>query len=725
MSLTDLKLKSDYHSLVDNVIEDFYIPCLEQSSLYKRITGFFSGMSFQLFGRGLSRLVTNGGHMKLLISTRLSKEEEEAISKGYSEREIVEKNFLASIKDPQDEFEKGYLSLLTYLIKNDILDIRVVVIDNGYEHAMEHQKIGIFTDEAGNVVATQGSSNLTPQGLMINGESFDVYCSWLGTDPYLRCFNKEASFNAYWDNAMPKMRVIPFPQAVKEKLFSYSENLSKEQLATIDDKYVRNSRLKEAMKIRNKIPQFEENKYRPYQLEAINSFAENKYRGYFDMATGTGKTLTALGALTKLIKEKYEHQENLLILIVVPSQFLVKQRDEECKNYNIRSLLAYGNSKEWKENFKQKVISIKLNQSNFESIIMTTNSLLHDFVIDAINDKKVLDRTIIISDEAHNLGASKSKMVLNMDFKYRLGLSATIERHFDKQGTEQLLGFFEKCCIKYDLGKAIAEGYLSHYRYYPILVNFDEDELDKYISLSKQISKISKYKDEDEENEGLKRLLLKRALLVAGCKMKFSALVDCITPFKSNYYNLIYCGAVSYENSKNSDEYTQVKQVQKILTNDVGMIVEQFTAEEDMKERQAIREHFENKFINGIVAIKCLDEGVNIPCIQRAFILASTTNSKEYIQRRGRVLRLFDPKEKPYAEIYDFITLSRPLENMITVNEEYVKYEASLAKRELKRMEEFASLSDNSSDSYLLMQKIKDAYGLNKFVFDEEGDYEE
>ena len=166
MALTDVNILPEYHTVEDNVIEDFYIPCLSESVSYHRISGFFAGITFQMIGKGLSKLITNGGQMKMIISTRLSQQDEEAIAQGYTEREIVEKNFLERFKDPTDEFEKGYLSLLTYLISHNILDIRVVSIGSAVTTAMEHEKLGIFYDEVGNMVAFSGSGNVTLSPLL-------------------------------------------------------------------------------------------------------------------------------------------------------------------------------------------------------------------------------------------------------------------------------------------------------------------------------------------------------------------------------------------------------------------------------------------------------------------------------------------------------------------------------------------------------------------------------
>jgi superfamily II DNA or RNA helicase len=710
--LDQLNFQNEYHTFQDDLVKDFYIPCLERSVSYDRAVGFFSGITFQIVGKGLSQLIKNGGKMRLLVSTQLSKEDEEAISKGYDERKIIAQDILNKMDDPTDEFGKGYLCLLSYLISHDILDVKVAVVHSQSKHAILHEKLGLFRDLAGNCVAFSGSGNETPSGLMNNYEEFDVFCSWKGDDPSDRCFAKSVHFNQLWNGqaAIFGVDTIEFPDAVKAKIFQYQDFLPREQLEEIDHKY--QQKVLESKLIESELPKLGDVHLFDYQNKAIANWKDAGYKGYFDMATGTGKTFTALGALVHLVHDGDIKTKRFFCVIVVPYQHLVTQWAVDCKSFFFDPILAFGNSKAWKEKFEDAVASIRLHQSKFEAVVITTDSLLHDFVLTGLTS--ILKNVVFIADEAHNLGAGKISQVLNIDFPFRLGLSATMERHHDDAGNQKLFNFFGKSCISYDLGRAIKEHHLSHYRYYPILVSLDEDELDQYIELSKKISKFSAYEDPDTSDH-LKMLLIKRALVVAGAKAKIEALKKAIGPYKDDFYSLVYCGAVSYAGAVEAAEETQLKSVISMLWNDLGMTVSRFTAIETNNQRTQIKSDFQNKVINAIVAIRCLDEGVNIPCIQRAFILASSTNPKEYIQRRGRVLRLFNPTEKPYAEIYDFVTISRPLSEVTNLDQSKKKIESSIAKRELARVVEFSKLSDNSAESTTIINNIREAYGLDEF----------
>lgn len=187
--------------------------------------------------------------------------------------------------------------------------------------------------------------------------------------------------------------------------------------------------------------------------------------------------------------------------------------------------------------------------------------------------------------------------------------------------------------------------------------------------------------------------------------------------YKDDTHILVYCGATrvqtfEYDESEHDEEgERQIVAVSKILGNELGMKVTHFTSNESAEEREVIKRRFATADpYQAIVAIKCLDEGVNIPSIKTAFILASTTNPKEYIQRRGRVLRLAN--NKPYAVIYDFVTLVKPLDEVNPYSTDY-NCERALAKRELARIKEFGEISLNSRDSDELINDLECAYELS------------
>ena len=279
--------------------------------------------------------------------------------------------------------------------------------------------------------------------------------------------------------------------------------------------------------------------------------------------------------------------------------------------------------------------------------------------------------------------------------------------------------------------RAIHEGKLTKYKYYPTIVSLTDNERDTFQKLSKEIQKcLSKQRDGSMKlNERGKKLALKRARLVAAAENKILELENVILPYIDNNHLLVYCGSASihdFSNDKSDisdDDLRQIDAVTDLLGNKLGMTVSQFTSKEDIDEREILKREFDKgDTLQALIAIKCLDEGVNIPSIKTAFILASTTNPKEYIQRRGRVLRLYPGKD--FAEIYDFITLPRELDNVYSMTDESKSMELSLVRNELSRAFEFARLADNFVEANIILDEIRDAYNLHDENYEFTEDYD-
>lgn len=428
------------------------------------------------------------------------------------------------------------------------------------------------------------------------------------------------------------------------------------------------------------------------------------------MATGTGKTFAGGGSICRL----FEVKKRLFSVIVCPYVHLVEQWCDELKIFNIDAIKCYGNKNKYLIDLKRAAIKFKQKRTNFVCILTTNKTFINDTIQNVISEN--LNYTLLLVDEAHNFGADKISSYLTLDYPYRLALSATLERYGDEEGTSKLFSFFGEKCITYSLKRAIQEDKLTKYRYYPILVELDEDELGKYIELTKRIKQF-KYKSNDNMKlipDALKKLLLQRARIIAGAKNKLNKLIEIMQPYKNQNNILVYCGAVKYGEDGYEDSLEEKKQIKLViekLKKDLGMTVSKFTSEENSEERETLKAAFKNEEIQALIAIKCLDEGMNIPAIKTAFILASSTNPKEYIQRRGRVLRKFPGKQ--YAEIYDFITISRPLEQLIRLSKEDKELEISLAGKELVRLIDFANLSDNPQYSNKIIDDIRSAYSID------------
>ena len=702
MSLAYIHIKNEYRSLLDNVVTDFYIPVLQESILYQRAVGFFSSSALIAISKGVEGLVANGGKIQIIASPRLSQEDIDEISKGYEVRKIIERALLRGVVDPSSIEESERLSYIASLIAKGVLDVKIAFLSSKNEIAMYHEKMGIMSDREGNAVAFSGSMNESENAFSSNYESFDVFCSW--TNDRERVFQKQMAFQAIWDDYEPGIETMAFPEAVRDRVYSFNSSLSTKHSAVSDS--AQDEQPLDAMYLP---PDF---KIRPYQETAIQNWKTNGYRGIYDMATGTGKTLTALASIEQLFRD---NKRRLGIIIVCPYQHLVEQWVEDIVRFGIKPIVGYSSSpqKNWKKNLEQAIRSFNLRVSDFFCFITTNAS----FVTKSVQEQVQLlsDDVVYVVDEAHNMGAENYRKCLPENICYRLGLSATIDRHNDEIGTAALSGYFGEKCIIYSLKDAIDSQMLTRYYYYPVLTYLDQDELSEYLMITSQLAKaIRKKNGKVVLTEHAKQLLIKRARIIAGAKGKLPELQKQIAPFVDDKYILVYCGATTVRDEDDSDfGRRQIDLVAEMLGNTLGMRVGRFTSQESAQERAQIRAAFaDGETLQALVAIKCLDEGVNIPSIKTAFILASSTNPKEYIQRRGRVLRKFPGKE--YAAIYDFITLPFPFETLASQNDAIIESTKGLIKRELIRMMDFADIAENPSLTFDLLYELKHGFNITE-----------
>ena len=701
MSLIDLNIKSEYRSLIDNVVDDFYVPVLKESVLYQRAVGFFSSSALIAISKGVEGLISNGGKIQIIASPRLSQEDIDEIRKGYEVRKVLERALLRGIETHNSVEDTSRLSYIASLIANGVLDIKIAFLSTNDEIAMYHEKMGIMNDIEGNAVAFSGSMNESENAFSANYESFDVFCSW--TNEKERVFQKQMAFQAIWNDYEPGVETIDFPEAVKDRIYAFNNSLRRNSgLKTPEE----NSLPEDAMFLPHDF------KIRPYQESAIQNWKENGYCGIYDMATGTGKTLTALASIEQLFSDNHKR---LGVVIVCPYQHLVEQWVEDIVRFGIKPIVGYSSSsqKSWKKNLAQAVRSFNLRVSDFFCFITTNASFVTKTVQDQIG---ILSEDVVfVVDEAHNMGATNYRRYLPDNIKYRLGLSATIDRHNDESGTTALAEYFGKKCIAYSLKDAIDSQMLTRYYYYPVLTYLDQDELSDYLSITGQLAKaIHKKNGKVVLTERAKQLLIKRSRVVAGARGKLPELQRQIAPHIDDKHILVYCGATTVRDEDDADfSKRQIDLVADLLGNTLNMRVGRFTSQESAQERAQIREAFaEGNALQVLVAIKCLDEGVNIPSIKTAFILASSTNPKEYIQRRGRVLRKFPGKE--FAVIYDFITLPFPVNTIATQNSTIIDSTKGLIKRELIRMMDFADIAENPSSTFDLVYDLKHGFNISE-----------
>lgn len=719
MSLLDIEIKDEYRSdECPDIGTHFVSRVLEQSKIYKRAVGFFSSSALIKLSKGISKMVDKPGcHIYFVVSPVLTKEDVEAISKGYQRRkQIVENALLREFKEVDDEVGCERLNFLSHLIEENILDIKIADKFSEYDDndfGIFHEKIGVFIDEDDNKIAFTGSLNESDNAFSHNFESIQVFKSWIENK---RVWNIENNFDRLWDDKTNTLEVYDFPEAVKAALFKYRKPVYHRNI----DEYEREFNQKQLLNKKRQLlyPTKPDNiTLYDYQKAAIKKWAQQKYRGLFDMGTGTGKTITALTASTVLLKKL---NYKLATIIVCPYTHLVEQWVEESANFNINLIVGYSDKK------------YKNYQSDLAKIIQDFNDgIIDNFYFITTNDsyktdkvqsilKNIKGKVLFIADEVHNFGSEGMKSAMISSFNFRIGLSATIDRHRDEDGTRAIYDYFGDTVIHYGLKEAIQNDVLTRYYYYPILVTLNSDELDEYIELTKEIRKCSYQKDgKIILNEKGKILALKRTRIIATANEKLDKLRELILKYKNEHNILIYCGTGKVNGMASNQEIRQIDEVCRMLGNDFGMKIAKYTASENAEQRKEISSRYKcGGDLQAVVAIKCLDEGVNIPSIKTAFILASSTNPREYIQRRGRVLRKFEGKK--YSYIYDFVTLPFNLDDASLYDEEFIKSFRTMVNNELQRIKEFSSLAENEHESDIIINEITDTFKLNEFNLEKE-----
>ena len=718
MSLRDINIKKEYRSSTSDVVNEFYVPALSNAILYRRAVGFFSSTALIELSRGIFDLIKNDGRIELIVSPRLSEEDIDAINQGYSSREkheIVESILMKTFISAERKFDKDRLNLIYTLISTKRLDIKIAVYNVNSNYGLYHEKMGLIYDKESNVIAFTGSMNESITAFSHNYETIDIFTSWTLENDRVKV--KEKAFLSIWNNKENNLETYDFTKAVEKILKPYSYdseiyNIDKLEypveiiLDPIKEKYRKN----------NNHPQMPDSvKLYDYQLEAIKKWKENNYRGIFDMATGTGKTITALYSIHQLFRST----NKLFVIIVCPYQHLVEQWVEDLLEFNVKPIIGYSSSiqHDWKIRLARAVRMFNENNSNFNCIITTNSTYNKKYTIDLLSN--ISDNVLFIVDEAHNMGTSKSLVNLLNNYNYRLALSATIDRKYDEEGTEEIKEYFGGVVYKVTIDEAINKYHcLVEYEYHPVICFLDDEEFEKYKELTHIISK-NTYKDRNGKiimRNIAKIKSLERARLIAIMKDKLRKLNENKELIINTKNNLIYCGAASYENDgiNNEPELLEIRQVDLIRDYflDNGVNISKFTADEDINTRIKIKENFKDGIIESIVAIKCLDEGVNIPSIERAFILASSKDEKQYIQRRGRVLRKFQKEgyEKEKAFIYDFVALPFYGDNNKENNDLHVGL--GLVKSELERMKKFYDTCMNKIEVNEIIEEIRITYGI-------------
>lgn len=706
--LDELNFKEEYRSDKGNLINDFYIPCLTHSVEYFRAVGYFSSEIYLSALTGLNEFLDRGGSLKLVASPKLTEADFKAIQSGLKTIHQVAEQSLVEALESETMQELGGPSqlILAWLIKTNKLQVKIA-IPRGNMRGIYHEKLGIFRDEKGNFVAFSGSANETQNAMMENFEQIDVFPSCRPED-FRRASNKLNNFNEIWSQQTNSLDVLDMPEAVKRKLietykptqssFNEAVNICQQALGSIQ--------LSKKYKLPGNISLFD------YQKRAIDNWFNADFQGVFEMATGSGKTFTAIQAMLDVYSKLAKAKKSLVCIITCPYVHLAEGWANQISDIGPNVIRCYGQSKVWKKEV-ERLSLISYSEISKLEVLVVVNTTFGGSSFQSLINQLANVPVLFIADEMHNLGAPHLAKCLPEGFKLRLGLSATPERHMDEEGTQALADYFKNPVIKYTLQDALNEGRLTPYEYHPVLVTLNHDEFDEYISLSKRISKLSAMKEEGKSQpDVLKSLLIKRARLLANVEDKFVQLEKLINERETLSNSLVYVGDGRCEEDDSEQRY--ITKVQAMIgrtrsSEGSNFRVSQFTCEESKDERMQLIQDYEKGDLDCLVAIRCLDEGVDIPCIETAYILASSTNPRQQIQRRGRILRRFPGKK--LAHIYDFIVVP-DLGKVNGFDKELYKLERKMLSKELERVSEFAGLARNSLASQSVLREVKIKYQL-------------
>ncbi len=694
MSFLELNIPISLTTSSNDPIKEFFDPVLATSISYDIAVGYFSSKWIRDAAKGIAMFAKNGGHSRWIISPQLNEEDWVLLSESKNledKKRIIENISIRSIEELQISLELETRTTIGWLINDKILEFKLAVPKNAL-CGIFHAKIGILNDLDGNKIAFTGSYNLT-SAANTNWEVLDIYRSWEPGESE-RVDRKESDFEKMWSKNDPNLEIYTPTDKAVQKFIKITESTTRPYRLVIKAPDSGNS-----PRIPDKFLN-QKNKLRDHQEKAINEWFKNNGRGIFHMATGSGKTVTALSSIVRILDGAiYPKNSNLMVAVAVPYKHLADQWNTEAEGFGFNPQICYDSYTNWLDKAKNSIHSLKLNQSTISFFIVTNATFIREpfqNILDSFNGN-----FLFIADEMHNLGGNEIKELLPDKAIWRIGLSATPDRFYDEEGTMILKNYFSKTVVKYEISDAIADGTLCPYYYHVIQVPLTEEEMDEYRSLSISISRLSTSNNDNNDltSKPLKTLLIKRARLIANAENKVPILKELLQKDLDSNFNLIYCGDMIYEGER------QVEAILKMVGVELGIKANKITAQETNDIRQQLLSDFSLGKIQVLVAIKCLDEGVDVPRTETAYILASSTNSRQFIQRRGRVLR--QARGKKEAKIYDFLAIPPLQSNSDIANNQNFSYERKLMENELKRVDEFANICINKGEVLENLRAIK------------------
>lgn len=729
----------DYKTGSENEPLQFYLDGLSNSNEFQLLLGYFSSAAINLLSVGFATFISKGGKMRMVINHLLSEKDKEAIQKAENLdglKKIFDLTDVVSLGKVLDDYDTHFFECLAYLIAEKRIEIKVIKPKNG--KGIAHYKSGVFSDGE-NFVGYKASCNFTLFGLSENLEELEAFLSWENGRSNKLIKKQLKIINSYFKEADDDVEYLSANEievAIRDKygkksieeLVVQEEELMKKKMSLTKNRKLKEtiSKLYETIEVERKSPRFPYKEGpREYQVQAYNNWVANSYKGIFAMATGTGKTITSLNCVLSEFKKNTEKIYHVLIL--VPTITLVEQWEREVKSFNFQEIYKISSKVNWQNEVTTLVSTAKRIPVSFV-IISTYASFVKDKFHSLIKD--LPSNTIFIADEGHNL-ASPTVANRLKDFKLekRIGLSATPKRKYDPEGTAEMELFFsdeEPYTYSFSMERAIKEGVLCEYYYYPHIIKLTTDEMAEYVEISNQLAKLYRFGKNNPEKESIiERLLLKRKRIIHKAANKLEAAIRILEKQFAEKGNLKYTFVYvpegeTFEIREEEDELvTENIRLINQYTREIARINEKILVNQfisGMDDRDDILKQFQKGEIDVIASMKCLDEGVDIPRAETAIFCSSTGNPRQFIQRRGRILRKHP--EKNHAVIHDLVIIP-DYENQHEGSETF-DLEKQMIKTELERVMYFASLSKNPYYTEDVFREVCEHYNLNIYLIQNE-----
>lgn len=658
----------------DDIVPLLFEPALSWCTEYRRAVGYFSSAWIARNAVGLARLASRGGVAKWVTSPHLSEDDWLALTRHTADAgSLLERAVLNDVEKLAQVLEEDTRNTIGWMVYDGLLQFKIAVPAAGNRHTDFHSKFGIFLLEGSPVVAFIGSLNESERAFE-NHEVVSVFHRQrLGELERVQELN--GLFDELWAGQNAGYTVYSLPEAARRRLV---------ELRTYERPYENSGTSPYRRKLRK------------YQDEAMSAWIRNGHRGLLEMATGTGKTLTALAGVEYALSLPDPPK---VVLIACPFQHLVDQWVDQLYPFQLPIVAAYGSTAEWVRDLSDAVLSLEVGTKQAIFVVTTYATLTSDALARGL--ASLATQTFFVADECHYLGGQKTRRAMREEYELRLGLSATPSRHYDFGGTEAILSYFGGVVYEFGLERAIADGFLVPYYYYPEIVELTSEETEEYIVLSAQLGRLMAGKP--EPTEAALRVAIRRSRLLNNATNKIEWLREKLSerPSSSWEYTLVYAGDKIFQG------------VTKLVGLELGIRTHEFTSRQSRRQRSTLLERFEQRDLQVLVAMRCLDEGVDVPPTRQAFFLASSGNPREFVQRRGRILRRAEGKES--AVVVDAIALPSPtFLSTIRGTAEWRAARAAL-RSQLARITEFSKLALNSAKADEVTFALRLEYDLPQY----------